>query len=334
MTEPLGTLAITLPAPHLTLSECLDLARKAEQEWGYNAIWLAETSGPDSFSLAAAISMVTKHVTIGSAIVPVFNRTPAVLAMSAATLGELSDGRFILGLGSSSHAIIAQWNGVSFEHPLDAVRDTVAICRQALGGNRTDYRGNVFSSKGLKLTANPSSPPPIYLAALREKMLNLAGEVSDGVIINLFPIDSLTKILDAFKKGAGNPRRDPERPVICRHQVGLTKDVGNARNMIRRSFAGYFATPVYNRFLEWCGYEDEMRKVKRGFEDRDREAVASALHDQFIDEVSILGDIETCQKKMSRFVEKGVTTTVLSPISSSREETLSCYEAFAPANQR
>ena len=95
MTSTLGTLAITLPAPHLTLSECVDLARKAEQEWGYDAIWLAETSGPDSFSLAAAISMVTNHVTIGSAIVPVFNRTPAVLAMSAATLGELSNGRNI-----------------------------------------------------------------------------------------------------------------------------------------------------------------------------------------------------------------------------------------------
>ncbi len=334
MTSTLGTLAITLPAPHLTLSECVDLARKAEQEWGYDAIWLAETSGPDSFSLAAAISMVTNHVTIGSAIVPVFNRTPAVLAMSAATLGELSDGRFILGLGSSSHAIIEQWNGVTFEHPLDAVRDAVAICRQALGGNRTDYRGNVFSSKGLKLTSKPSDQPPIYLAALREKMLNLAGEVSDGVIINLFPIESLTKILDAFKKGALESGRNPEGPAVCRHQVGLTQDIGTARNMIRTSFAGYFATPVYNRFLDWCGYGDEMRKVRKGFEDRDREAVASALHDQFIDEISILGDFETCQEKLSMFVEKGVTTTVLSPISSSREETLSCYETFAPANQR
>lgn len=332
--DKLGTLAITLPAPHLTLSECLDLARKAEQEWGYEAIWLAETSGPDSFSLAAAISMVTEHVTIGSAIVPVFNRTPAVLAMSAATLAELSGGRFILGLGSSSHAIIEQWNGVKFEHPLDAVRDTVAICRQALQGERTNYQGKTFSSKGLRVTANPPSQPPIYLAALREKMLNLAGEVSDGVIINLFPLHALEKILDAFSEGAKKTGRDPDAPVVCRHQVGLTKNVAQARNMLRKSFAGYFATPVYNRFLGWCGYQDEMNRVKDGFERRDRAAVASALHDQFIDEVSVVGDFETCQQKLSAFVENGVTTTVLSPISSNREETLACYEAFAPARQK
>ena len=108
----LGRLAVSLPAPFVPARECVELGRRAESEWGYPAIWLAETSGPDSFSLAGALAMVTERVTIGTAIVPVYNRTPAVLAMSAGTLAELSGDRFVLGLGTSSHAIVEGWNGV------------------------------------------------------------------------------------------------------------------------------------------------------------------------------------------------------------------------------
>ena len=330
MVGDLGKLAITLPAPHLSVAECLALAKRAEQEWGYEAIWLAETSGPDSFSLAAAVATVTERVEIGTAIVPVYNRTPAVLAMSAGTVAEISEGRFVLGLGSSSHAIIEQWNGVDFERPLATVRDSLAICRQALAGERTDYEGEVFRSRGFRMTAQPPAEVPIYLAALREKMLGMAGELADGVIINLFPLDALKQIMGAYRAGAEGANRQIG-PVVCRHQVGLTKDVPAAREQLRRNLGGYFATPVYNRFLRWCGYAAEMQAVTDGFKQRDRAAVAAALHDDFIDATAILGDFERCAEQLAAFVSGGVTTTVLSPVSSSAEETLACYEAFAPA---
>src|SRR5512139_4223926 len=102
----LGRVALTLPLPQLPPRACVELARHAEREWGYDATWLAETNGPDSFTLAGALAMATERMTLGTAIVPVYNRTPAVLAMSAASLAGLSDGRFVLGLGSSSHAIV------------------------------------------------------------------------------------------------------------------------------------------------------------------------------------------------------------------------------------
>ena len=125
----LGRLAITLPLPFLSARECVELARRAEEDWGYDAIWLAETSGPDSFSLAGAVAAVTSRIQFGTAIVPVYNRSPAVLAMSAASLADLSGGRFVLGLGSSSHAIIEGWNGIPFELPLTRVRESVAVIR-------------------------------------------------------------------------------------------------------------------------------------------------------------------------------------------------------------
>jgi alkanesulfonate monooxygenase SsuD/methylene tetrahydromethanopterin reductase-like flavin-dependent oxidoreductase (luciferase family) len=163
----LGRLAITLPVPGMDARACVELARRAEREWGYDAIWLAETSGPDSFALAGALAMATERATIGTAIVPVYNRTPAVLAMSAATVQQLSGGRFVLGLGSSSHAIIGDWNGVAFERPLAHVRESVAILRQALAGKKTDFDGEVFRSKGFRLGNVPAQPVPVSGGAAR-----------------------------------------------------------------------------------------------------------------------------------------------------------------------
>ena len=143
-----GKLAITLPCPGLSSRDCVELAVKAEQEWGYEAIWLAEVSGPDSFSLAGAIAQATSRIEIGTAIVPVYNRTPVVLAMSAATLADLSGGRFKLGLGTSSHAITEEWNGIALKQPLGRTRETVTVLRQALGGHKTDLEGETLRSRG------------------------------------------------------------------------------------------------------------------------------------------------------------------------------------------
>src|SRR5262245_29769490 len=204
----LGRLAISLPAPGLDPLACIEVAQKAEREWGYDAIWLAETAGPDSFALAGALATETERCTIGTAIVPVYNRTPAVLAMSSATVQQLSRGRFVLGLGSSSHAIVGDWNGVPFEQPLAHVRECVAILRQALAGQKTDFAGAAFRSKGFRLGNVPKQPVPIYLAGLREKMLRLAGAIGVGLIVNLFPVTALPQILGAYRAGAAEAGRD------------------------------------------------------------------------------------------------------------------------------
>ncbi len=264
----LGRLAITLPVPFVSPRGCVELAARAETEWGYDAIWLAETSGPDSAALAGAIAQATSRVTIGTAIVPVYNRTPAVLAMTAATLAGLSGDRFILGLGTSSHAIMEDWNGVALKRPLAHVRESVAIIRQALAGKKTDFEGEVLRSRGLRLGSVPARPVPIYLAALRERMLALAGEIGDGLIVNLFPVTALPRMLTAYRagaaRGAGAARagRDAASDeVVCRFQVAVTDDVAAARNLVRMAFAAYLAQPVYNAYLQWCGFESEARAL-------------------------------------------------------------------------
>jgi len=325
----LGRLALTLPVPLLDARQSVELARRAEDEWGFDAVWLAETNGPDSFSLAGAVAMATSRLSIGTAIVPVYNRSPAVLAMSAATLAQLSGDRFILGLGSSSHAIIGDWNGISFTRPLQHVRESVAIVRQALAGKRTDFQGEVLRSRGLRLGGLPSKPVPIYLAALRERMLELAGEVGDGLIVNLFPCSALPRMLAAYRRGAERAARDATRDeVVCRFQVAVTDDVGAARRLFRSLFSAYFAAPVYNRYLAWCGFEEPARAVAEGFARRDRAASAAGLSDEVVDRIAILGDAASCREQVAEFVAAGVTTPVISPLAMDPGGVRAVFEAF------
>jgi probable F420-dependent oxidoreductase len=328
----LGRLAVSLPAPFVPARECVELGRRAESEWGYPAIWLAETSGPDSFSLAGALAMVTERVTIGTAIVPVYNRTPAVLAMSAGTLAELSGDRFVLGLGTSSHAIVEGWNGVPFERPLAHMREAVLLVRQALAEVRTDYQGEVFRSKGLRLGARTRRPVPIYVAALRERMLRLAGALGDGLIVNLFPVTALPRILGAWRAGAADAGRDVSgQEVVCRFQVCVTDDLPRARQLVRAAFGGYVATPVYNRFFAWCGFEDVAKAVGEAFGRGDRAAVGAAMSDDFVDRIAILGSAEACREQVAAFVAAGVTTPVIAPLALDRAGVVRVLEAFAPA---
>ena len=332
MSLNLGRVAISLPAPGVGARECVELARRAEREWGYDAIWLAETNGPDSVGLAGALAMATERSCIGTAIVPVYNRTPAVLAMSAATAAQLSGGRFVLGLGSSSHAIVGDWNGVAFERPLAHVRETVAILRQALSGEKTDFAGEVLRSRGFRLGNRPKQRVPIYLAGLREKMLRLAGEIGDGLIVNLFPLSAVPQILAAYRAGAAAAGRDAARDeVVCRFQVAVTDDLPYARNLVRLAFGGYAAAPVYNRFFAWCGFEGEARAVAEAFARRDRAAVAAAMSDDMIDRIAILGSADSCREQIAAFVAAGITTPVISPLAVERRAIEAVFEAFAPA---
>ena len=204
-----------------------------------------------------------------------YNRSPAVLAMTAGTLAQLSGDRFVLGLGSSSHAIIRDWNGIDFDAPLGHVRESVAIIRQALEGKKTDFQGEHFRSHGLRIGSLPASPVRIYLA------------------------------------GAASAGRDASGDeVVCRFQVAITDDVPAARGLVRMAFGGYLAAPVYNRFLAWCGFESEAAAIAQAFARRDRQATGAAMHDDFIDRITILGTADQCREQIAAFV----------------------YETLAPAN--
>ena len=317
--------ALTLPDPR-GVNATIELAKWAEAE-GYDDVWFADSGGVDALTTAAAVAINTEKVRIGTAIIPVYPRTPAVLASTSRVLWELSQGRFILGLGSSSQTMMENWHGQTFAKPLTRVKETTELVKRMLAGEKTSFDGETLHSHGYRQMGLEPGAQPVYMAALKPKMLEAAAEFSDGVILNLFPRDALPKMMAHIRAGAERAGRNPDDvEVVCRHQVIVTDDREQARGLIRGGFAPYYATPVYNNFLAWCGYEDVANTIKEGWAEKNRDKTTGALDDQLIDDIAILGSMEECHDRIREYGEMGITTHIISCVS--REESQQTFEAF------
>jgi probable F420-dependent oxidoreductase len=325
----LGRMALSLPLPP-NVPACLDWARRAEA-MGYESVWIAETGGPDPFVLAGAVAQVTQRMRIGLAVSPVYIRTPATIAAASGTVSQLAPGRFILGVGSSSHAIIENWHGIPFRRPLSRVRETVAVVRAMLNGEKVKLDGKTLRTQGFRLLVPPAGPVPIYIGALRPAMLELAGEVGDGVAVNLFPPEALPRMLEHVAIGARRAGKDPKTiEVVCRQQVLVTGDKNGARELFRAALTGYFATPVYNKFAAWYGFEEEAAMIAAGFQRGDRELTRQGMTDRFVDSLGIFGSLDECRERLAEYVAAGVTTTIVSPLTFDPEGIRRTIEGLAP----
>lgn len=302
---------IGMSMPHLDgIEETIKYAMYAEAE-GYDDLWFADTAGVDSLTTAAAIAVLTNRVRIGTAIIPVFTRTPAVLAATSQVLHELSGGRFILGLGSSSQFMMENMNGQVFEKPLTRVKETVQLVKLMLKGEKTAFEGETIRSKGYSQPAIEGEQP-VYVAALRSKMLEMAAEFADGVIINLFPRSALPKMIEHIKIGAERAgKRLEDIEIVCRHQCAVTDNPERARDTLRKHFAPYYATPVYNSFLKWTGYEETAKTIAEGWAARDREKTTNALSDDVLGAITHVGSREEVQARVRDLAGAGVTTHII-----------------------
>ncbi len=325
----LGNLALSLPVP-AGAPASVEWAQRAEQ-LGYESVWIAETGGPDPFVLAGVVAQLTNKMRIGIAVSPVYIRTPATIAAASGTVAQLAPGRFILGLGSSSHAMIENWHGLAFAKPVTRVRETVTVVRAMLAGERLKFDGKTLRTSNYRLLAPPPAPVPIYVGALRPPMLEVAGEIGDGVVVNLFPSSALPRMLEHVRAGAARVGKDgASMEVVCRHQIVVTDDKAATREMLRSMFTGYFATPVYNKFAAWYGFEEEAEQIARGYQTGDRELTRKGMSDRLIDGIAIFGSLEECKERIAEFVAAGVTTTIVSVVSMDPAALGRTLEGLAP----
>ncbi len=325
----LGKMALSLPVPP-DVPSCLDWVRRAEG-LGYESTWIAETGGPDPYVLAGAVAQVAPRLRIGIAVSPVFFRTPATIAAASGTVAQLAPGRFILGLGASSHAMVENWHGTPFRKPLSRVRETVTTVRAMLNGEKLNFEGQAVRTRGFRLLVPPPAPVPIYVGALRPAMLELAGEIADGVAVNLFPPEALPRMLEHVAAGAKRSGKDLRQfEVVCRHQVLVTDDKAGAREVFRAGLTGYFATPVYNKFAAWYGFEDEARMIAEGFRSGDRALTRKGMTDRFVDSIAIFGSLEECRERIAQYVAAGVHTNIISPLGLDPDAVRRTLEGLAP----
>jgi probable F420-dependent oxidoreductase len=315
MSESVQRWGLTLPLPGLRLSEHAAHVRRAE-ELGYTDLWSGETNGPDGFTPLALAAEWTEGVRLGTGVVGVFTRGPALLAQQAASLADASNGRFALGIGASSDRIVSGWNGIPFERPLGRVSETIDFLRAALAGERT--------ATGFKLEQPPAEPPPIIVAALRGGMLRLAAEKADGAFSNFLPLSGLSRVAERLEGTAEGFE------LLCRFfcLAGTREEV---EPLARFMFASYATVPVYAEFFRWLGHSDAIAEMVDAWERKDRDAAMAAAPWELIAETFIFGTPEEMKERLGRFVDGGITLPVLTPIAPP-DRVGELIEALAPGS--
>jgi probable F420-dependent oxidoreductase len=293
-----GRWGLTLPLPGLSLAAHEGLVKRAEAA-GYTDFWSGETNGPDGFTPLALSAAWTERARLGTGIVGVFQRGPALLAQEAAALASASDGRFVLGIGSSSDRIVEGWNGIPFERPLAKVRETLDFLDAALAGERT--------ASGFKLESAPAQPVPVVLAALRGKMLELAVERASGAFTNFLPLGGLPKVTAQL----GAAPADFE--LLCRFFC-LPGEREAVEPLARFMFSSYITVPVYAAFYRWLGYGEQIAPMIEAWESGDRQGAAAAAPWELIEEMFIFGTPAEMKERIGSFVAGGITLPILTPI--------------------
>ena len=183
---------------------------------GYTDIWSAEADGADAFTPLAMAAAWEPRLRLGTAIVPAYTRSPALMAQSVATMADAAPGRFAIGIGSSSNVIIEKWNAIPFVEPYKKVRDVVRFLQDALTGEKITKQYDTFNIDGFRLGIKPEVKPQILVAALREGMLKLAGREADGAIINWLSADDVTKVAAVVNEAAKKSSNPGEREIVAR----------------------------------------------------------------------------------------------------------------------
>ncbi len=292
---------LTLPFPGVPLHGHLDLFRRAEAA-GYDDLWTGETSGPDGFTPLALAAAVTERIRLATGIVNPFTRGPALLAQQAAALQDASNGRFVLGLGSSSNVIVERWNGVPFARPVTKVREAIETLRPVFAGER--------GPGGFKLETPPATPIPIVVAALRGRMLALAAELGDGAFTNFLPLSGLPTVRKAYRT-EGGARDDAE--LACRFfcvPMPEEQGIGLARHL----FAAYGTVPVYAAFFRWLGWAERLDPMVEAWQEGDRKRALELVPEDLVREIFVFGEPEAMRERLQAYVDGGITTLILTPL--------------------
>lgn len=295
---------MTVPLSGVSLAEHRPVYA-ALADAGFTDVWSAEVAGADAFTPLALAAAWSPDLRLGTAVTPVYTRGPGLLAMHAAALADAAPGRFALGIGASSPVLVRDWNAVPFTTPYARSRDMLRFLRAALRGETVDEAYETFTVRRFTLERPPAVPPPVLLAALRPRMLRLAGAEADGVILNwLAHTDVPTVLAETGRSGDGFE-------IAARIFVCPTEDAGHARAVGRRLIAAYLTVPAYAEFHRWLGREAVLGPVWRAWEAGDRRGAAAAVPDELVDELIVHGPPEHCGETVALYAAAGVGTPVI-----------------------
>jgi len=296
---------LTVPFAGVPLAAHEPLIRQAEER-GYDDLWTGETNGPDGFTPLALAAAWTQRIRLGTGVVNAFTRGPAVLAQHAAALQDASGGRFCLGVGSSSDRIVEGWNRIPFEKPLSRVREAVEFLRPVLAGER--------GPGGFKLEQPPAQPIPIMVAALRDRMLRLGGQLGDGTFVNFLPISAVEHVVGQIRAGEREAGRQEGATEVLGRFFCLPGPPEQVMGLGRFMFAAYATVPVYEQFFRALGWGERLDPMVEAWSAGDRAKAAELAPEELLREILIFGSPEEQKARLEEYAERGITTCVLTPL--------------------
>jgi probable F420-dependent oxidoreductase len=311
---------MTLPLPGLGLADHEPIVREMPG-LGYTDVWTSETAGTDAFTPLSLSALWAPALRLGTAIVPVYTRGPALLAQSAATVAELAPGRLMLGIGASAPAIVESWNATKFTEPFARVRDTLRFLRSALSGERITHEYPTFSVSKFTLENRPETPPGIMLAALRPGMLRLAAREADGAITNWLSASDVATVRDVLGPGT---------ELAARIFVYPSEDAEAARRLGRFMISSYLTVPAYASFHEWLGRSDVFAEMHARWQAGDRKGANAAIPDEVVDALVLHGSPDSCREQISEYVRHGLDTPVIALLPTG-DDPVEMARALSPA---
>lgn len=289
-------------------SLAVDTARQAAS-LGYRSFWTAETTGPEAFSLLAAAGAAAPGLDLGTGVLALQLRTPMVAAMGAATLQALHpESEILLGVGISSPVVTSRWHGVEYgDRPLARVREYVTLVKACLSGEKVDFAGDFYEVKGFRLGMKLGERrPKVVVGALNPKMLALAGEVADGVLLNYLPASHVAWSVAQVRAGG-----DAEIYAYVHAGVG---DREQGLDKARRDLFSYAVVDAYAANFRRAGFGDEVDAIRERHAAGDREGALAAVSDRMCDAIDVLGDGDTVRDAVRAYVDAGVDVPVLMPL--------------------
>jgi probable F420-dependent oxidoreductase len=282
-------------------------ARAAER--GYSSFWVAETVGTEAFATLAAIGADQPGLGLATGVLAAPLRTPPLAAMGAATLQALHpDREVLLGVGTSSPAVVSRWHGAPWgDHQLARMREYLTLVRLCLSGERVDFEGDFWTVRGFRLGVRLGERRPrIVLGALGPRMLRLGGELADGVLLNYLPADLVPWSVEQVR--AGGPAT-----VHAYVHVGVTDRDANLRHA-RRDLFSYAVVDAYAANFERAGFADEVAEIRARHAAGDRDGAVAAVSDRMCDAIDVLGDADHVHATVRAYVEAGVQDPVVMPM--------------------
>ena len=253
-----------------------------------------ETWGMENFSMLGAVSSKTDSQKIGSSIINIYSRSPSTIAMGAATVDTLSRGRLVLGLGTSSVPIVESFHGNKFERPVQRMKEYVEIIRMALSGKQINYEGDVFKLHNFTLLIKPLRQEiPIYVAAINEKMVNLAWDIGDGVIFYLRPLNEMKETISKMQS-------KKKIDVTCQLITCVSENSEEAIKRAKKTIAFYISVgEIYRKFLAENGYESETSNIFEEFKKSGFKINHEFVSDKMLKSLAICGTSNECEKQLN-----------------------------------